>query len=185
MEQEQTSPQGFGAPAEPFPQKKATPEQEQQFEKFVGMSMTILFSDKFLERGAKMLKSSEDIIEGMAQIGAAIGTRVYSQAAKEQQEIEPIVVVEGGKVFMDEVRKFAEALGHEVTDEDVEDAYYRAADIMRQALDNAGLLDREAMAAEAEQARQMISEEQMQPFIDRKAKRKEKTMQAMMGGQGS
>lgn len=164
-----------------FAEKQATPEQQQMFDKFFSMCSMILFGDNFLEKGAKMLQGAPNVVDGMAQIGSAIGTRVYSQAAKEGQVIEPIVVIEAGRKFMGEVAEFAMALGYEVSEEQAEDAYYLAADMMRKSLESAGLLDMESFTAEAEQIRGQVGEEQMQPFAERMNAVKQRSVDGMMG----
>ena len=165
-----------------FPQKEATPEQQEAYNRFYAKSVEVLFSDRFLEKGAKILKESPTVVDGMARIGAAIGTRIYMMARERNQTIEPIVVVEAGREVMGEVAEFARALGHEVSQEQLDDAYFLAADMMRQMLDDAGALDKEGMEREAAELRQHFGPEQFQPFEDRKARAKQAMTAAMMPG---
>lgn len=161
---------GFNRSAEDaFTEKKATPEQEQAFEKFYATVVSLLFSDQFVEKGAKILSDASTVVDGMARIGSAIGTRVYLQAWKENDIIEPIVVVEAGRKAMEDVAEFAKALGYESTDEEIEDAYLMAADLMRKMLQDAGAWDEDNIKREASLLRDMVPDEDIEPYQERMA----------------
>lgn len=165
-----------------FPEKQATPEQQQQFDKFFAMCKASLFSEEFLQPGAKILQGAPTIVDGMARIGASIGGRIYMKAAEQGEIIDSIAVIEAGRLVMSEVADFARMFGHEVSDEQVEDAYYMAADLMRQMLDDAGMLDHDMIDQELDSIKGVFSEEEILPFEERRIKGKAAMKEGMMKG---
>lgn len=168
--------------AEAFPEKQATPEQQASFDKFLAASRSLLFDDSFLEKGANIMSQAATTVDGMARIGASIASRIYMQAAKEGEIIETIVLVEAGRVFMNDIADFAKALNHEVSEDDIDDAYLMAADMVRKTLDDSGLLDREMMEKEAAQAREIFTEEDFNPIRERMAKSRQAVSDNMIPG---
>ena len=164
------------------PQRQATDEQQAQYNKFYAKTVELLFNEQFLQAGAKLLQQAPTVVDGMARIGATVASRVYMQAAKEGAPPEPIVVIESGREIMAEVADFAKALEYEVSDEDIETAYYMAADLMRQTLVDAGVIDEEAMLDEASELGKSYPPDQMQPITDKVAAARAGIGEAIRGG---
>lgn len=178
--------EGFDSPknvgAEAFPQKQATPEQQKQFDKFIDTAKTLLYSDKFLQIGAKILSEAATIVDGMARIGASIATRIFMQANKEGAMIEAIVLVEGGRVIMQEIGDFTKALGHEITEDDMMDAYLMGAEMVRKTLDDAGMLNPEDMEKDIAMAKEYFTEDDFNQVFERMDKTKQAVVERLSPG---
>lgn len=153
------------APEQRAPSREAqqepnvTPEQQQEYNKFVGFSLMTMAQDGFLEKAKKAMEANPSIEDGMAQIGANVAYRVFTKARQEGQTISPAVLVHGGAEIMEKVGEMAGAAGIEVTPEQIEDAYYMAADIMNEKLTEMGIMDEEFAAEDAEDFMAQNSEE--------------------------
>ena len=149
--------QGFDAPgmappsAEAAKGQPASPEQQEQYNKFVLMGMSALLSEDFMPKAVQMLKSAPSKSDAMARIGSTIVGRMYDSAKQQGQPIDPTVMVHGGLEIMQQIGEMAQAAGLEdVTDEDIETAYYLAADQLNDVLGAQGAFDAE-LAAEDEE----------------------------------
>ncbi len=143
---------GFGAAQKPrptAPQKQATENQEKQFELVLSQGKLALFDEEFMPHAAKLLETSPTPVDGMAKIGAAIGTQLYMSAFKSGNLIEPIVLIEAGRKLMDDVGEFANASGVTVSPDDVENAFYMAADMTRANLVSMGAFNQDDIEDEA------------------------------------
>lgn len=175
--------QGMGQPpkAPGVEQKPASPEQQQIYNRFVGMCMMMLWSENFMAKAAKMIKDHPDETDAMASIGAAIVQRVYMAADQQGQPIPLEVLVHGGLEVMQEVAKFAEAAGVQgIDDNEIETAFYIAADKVREALVQAGKADPNEMAAEFEQVRQAVGDDQVSAVQTKVSGAREKTKQSLL-----
>lgn len=136
--------------------RPATPQQQEDFNKFYGMATVALFDDQFWPGAVEMMRAAPDPVDAMARVAASIGTMIYMRAFQQGSIIEPIVVVEAGRKFMGDVAQLAMWAGLDVTEGDAENAYYIAADMVRNSLDQAGMIDQQAMEEEATQAGNMV-----------------------------
>jgi hypothetical protein len=175
--------QGLGAGA-PQPQedraqamtpngaKEATPEQQAQFDKFVQMSMVILYDPQFVQKAREMIRGPQGPVEGVADVGIAIVSRIIMQAQKERQQIDPAVILHGGWQVINYIAEVARlSAGVDLSDEDVETAYYLAADKLRAVLDKAGLTTGGPSPEQMiEQARTDVGDDQLRSALERTQK---------------
>lgn len=165
-------------------QKPASKEEQAEYNKFVGMGMTMLWSDQFMPTAEKMLKASPDEVEAMARLGVAIGSRIYDGAKKQGHDISPAVMLHGGLEIMQQITEFAIAAGiPKIGPEDTEDAYYLAADMFRAHLQGKGEIDPEASAADLDQITSSYGAEPVENAKGRIQNVQQRQMQAMVGGQ--
>lgn len=177
-------PQAPQSLEEAFPARKATDKQQEQYNKMYAGSVIMLYDKGFMGHAEEMLNEAPNVVEGMAQIGAALAARITSLAKQSGDPIEPIVLVEGGREVMAEVAEFADLVGHTVSPEDMENAYLRASDIVRQAMIDGGEIDMDAFEAEAEQVRGIVDQGELSAMNERMAMHKGATMEAMRKGAG-
>jgi hypothetical protein len=117
----------------------------------------------------------------MASIGAGIAQRIYMEAKKNGHEIPPEILVHGGWEVMQEIAMVAEAAGEQgIEPDEIETAYYLAADKVRDALDQAGLIDPQMVQEQSEQIRQMAGDDLIGNVQQRVGGAQQKTMDAMM-----
>lgn len=148
--------------------RQASPEEQAEYNKFVAMGVLMLYDKRFMETAREILEKSPQIVDGMARLGAAIATRIYTGAKKQGQEIPAAVILHGGWELMHEVKEFAVVAGFgDITEEDTENAYYMAADMFRSSLDGTGDLDPEAGQQEFEQMRKQYGDDMFAALASR------------------
>lgn len=162
--------------------KQASPELQAQYNRFVGMCLKLLWGEKFLPKVVKMFQKHPNQTDAMASIGAGIAQRIYMEAKKNGHEIPPEVLVHGGWEVMQEIATLAQAAGIKgIEPDEIETAYYLAADKVREALDQAGLIDPQMVQEQSEQVRQMAGDDLIGNVQQRVGGAQQKTLDAMMG----
>jgi hypothetical protein len=163
----------------------ATPEQQQQYNRFVAMSILMLYDEKFMPKAQQMLSGGTTPVDAMARIGSSIASRIYMGAKKQGAEIPAEVVLHGGWELMNEIRTFAQTTGAgEISDEQMEDAYYLASDMMRSTLQGAGMVDQEQAQGEFEQMRGTFGDDAFDTLVQRLQGVQQQQMSAMTPQQG-
>lgn len=132
--------------------RQATPEEQQQYNQFVGMSMTLLYSEKFMPRAIEMLKSEKTTMEGVAKVAAQVAFRVYSDAKKRNIDMPASVVLHGGMELVQLVIELALAAQiPPMPPEEEQMAFYGAADKFRELLESNNMVDPEMMRQEQQE----------------------------------
>ncbi|MDE4303640.1 hypothetical protein PXK30_09515 [Phaeobacter gallaeciensis] len=161
--------------------KQAPPELQAQYDRFVGMCMKLLWGETFLPKVVQMFKKHPNQTDAMASIGAGIAQRIYMEAKKNGHEIPPEILVHGGWEVMQEIATLAQAAGIEgIEPDEIETAYYLAADKVGEALNQAGLIDHKMVEEQSKQVRQMAGDELIGNVQQRVGGAQQKTMDAMM-----
>lgn len=170
MEQEDAPTEGGATTSEDMPEgqggdegEPATPEEQEQYERFVANAMALVYSDKnnygTLRKVIERLKVGEDPIEGLASVTTHIFMALVTSATKKGVQISTDVMMQGG---YDIVSDLAELAGlakiHKYTQEEIEGAYYRAADMVREQMQSMGLLDAQEQASQLEMLKQAEQE---------------------------
>lgn len=156
----QTPGAGMGTAEKPG-QRKATPQQEQQYSALYSAAVAMLYSEKFKAKAIKMLKSDGDPVDLMARLGAPIFSRVVTEMAKRGAELEAVAVIEAGRTFIEEIGDLAKTVGTEVSDEDIENAFYIAADTVRETAVAAGLLTQQELQSAARTALKTVNQTEL------------------------
>lgn len=183
--------QGFNAALgdAPAPQREgagtrpASPEEERQYSQFVGMALKALSADAFLPKAEKILTGSGDTVSGMAQLGASVVSRLYESAKEQGKPIAPVVLLHGGAAVMQEIGEMAKAAGRtDVTPEDVETAYFMAADMMNDYLAQTGDMAELFAAEDEDEFLAQIGDEQVNSVRQRLSGARERQVQNMTKG---
>ncbi len=151
----------MAAPGEEVPQdgEQASPEEQQQYEQFYANAIELIYSEKgdyaMLKQVLDRLRKGEDPIEGLAAVATSVFMALVTSASKKGVQISPDVMMQGGYDIVADLAELAgRAKVHTYTEEETEGAYYRAADMVREQMQNAGMLDAEKSATELEMLRQ-------------------------------
>lgn len=145
--------------------KPASPEQQAEYNKFVGFGMRLLFSDKVSMDSIEMLQKAGNKIEGAAQVLASIVTRLYTSQVEQGQQPMPEVVLHGSWELLDNVIQLAMASGMEdFSEDDREGAFFMAADLLRANLAKAGMIDPEIVKQDVAALHEMEDSGQMSEF---------------------
>lgn len=149
------------APGEEVPQdgEQASPEEQQQYETFYANAIELIYSEKgdyaMLKQVLDRLRKGEDPIEGLAAVASNVFMALVTSASKNGVQISPDVMMQGGYDIVADLAELAgRAQVHTYTEEETEGAYYRAADMVREQMQNSGMLDAEKSATEFEMLRQ-------------------------------
>lgn len=136
--------------------RQASPEEQQVYNQFVGLSMILLYDKKFMETALELLRKERTTMEGVAKVAALVAFRVYEDGQKKGREIPAAVVVHAGMEVVGLVAEMAMAAGlKSMNEQETELAYYGAADHFRDLIEKAGLANPEQMEADRQQLDQM------------------------------
>lgn len=151
-----TIPQAdYQSPQQPGAQP-ATPEQQAEYNKFVGFGMRLIFDEKVSMDAIETLMNAGNKVHGAAQVLASVVTRLYTSQVKQGQEPDPSIVLNGSWELLDNVIQLAMAAGMEdFSDDEREGAFYMAADLFRANLAKAGLLDENVVQQDVASLRAM------------------------------
>ena len=162
MPQPQGMPQAMpqGAP-QPQPagqamggQPSASPEQQAAYNRFVGMSLLHVYDEKVMPKILGQI--GEDVVNDIGRAAANVGFVVLKKAEQSGETIPPEVILHGGQEVVASIAELvASAKGIEMAPEQVEQAYYVAADTFRQMMQGEGGIDPETAAQDMEALRQM------------------------------
>lgn len=129
--------------------RRASPEEQQLYNQFVGLSMTLLYDKKFMQTAIDTIRKENTVMEGVAKVSAMVAFRVYSDGREKGKEIPASVVVHAGMEVITLVAEMAMAAGFEpMTEQETELAYYGAADQFREMLEKGGMVDPAQMEAD-------------------------------------
>jgi hypothetical protein len=139
MEAEMSSAaRGFGAPPpddQAEEQPNATPEEQAQYTAFVENVLELVYGDKGgkrLQATLKALKASDDPVQDLAATTATLVKRVEDSAQGAEMELADGVVYHAGVAVLEDLAELAGKAGiHDFSEEEMEQAGYRAIDAYR------------------------------------------------------
>lgn len=181
---QQAAPQGLGQ-AEPkapgIERQQASPELQAVYNRFVGLCMAMLWSDRFMSQASKIIQEHPDETDAMAMIGAAVVQRVYMAADQQGEPVPPEVLLHGGLEVMNEVATFAQAAGVQgIEPDEIETAFFLAADKVRAALEQAGKINPDEMAEQFEELRAMVGDDVVSATEQKLSGARQKTQDAIL-----
>lgn len=136
--------------------RQASPEEQQLYNQFVGLSMILLYDKKFMQRAIEMIRAEQTVMEGVAKVAALVAYRVYEDGQKKGKEIPASVVVHAGMEVIQLVSEMAMAAGFEpMNEQETELAYYGAADKFRDLMEKSGMIDPAQLDADRAEIEQM------------------------------
>ena len=168
--------------------KQASPEMQSLYNRFVGACMLAIWDEKFMPKALKLFQQSPNQTDAMASIAAGVVQRVFAGAKKQGSQMPIEVMIHGGLEVVQQVADLASAAGVEgIEPDEIETAYYLAADKVRDALTKSGDLDASAADQDLEQLRSMAGEETFANVSSRMQSAQQKTMEGLMaqGQQGA
>ena len=172
---QQKPPEGKNAPGFKMP----TPNLQAAYNKVWGATLKMLYSEQFMPKAEEIVKNAPTPEAGVAQVATVIGARIYMGAQKAGEEIPDEVMLLGGWQVMQEIADFARTdVGVEMSDEQVEAAFYLASDELR------------GMLGEKHNIGSSVTPEDRQKLLEMSGgeegaeARKQKTVAALMGKRG-
>ena len=133
----------------------ATPEQQAAYNEFVGTALMHVFGDEKV-MGRIIGSIGEDPVQDIGRTAANIGYVVLKKAQQAGKTVPPEVILHGGQEIVGVLAEVAKAGKRiDMPPEDIEKAYFVAADTFRQMMQGEGGIDPETAAADIEALRQM------------------------------
>lgn len=137
-------PQGeaTGEPVEDDEQTNVSPEEQQQYERFVDNCYSVIYDQKTLPKILQSLDATNDPIMNLANTIVQVVHFVATSAKASQTEISGDVLIQGGAEVMGDLADLAGKVGiHDYSDDEIEGATYRAMDLYRELQKQDGSLD--------------------------------------------
>jgi hypothetical protein len=178
---------------EPGATSQASPEEQAQYDQFVGRAMEIIYKPEMFPRVVEMLRGGgnegEDPeqtgqsgpAQGLANATAMIVTRVFKAAMEAGAELSPDVLFHGGSELFMQLAEISDAAGISdyANDRDkLEAAYFLAIDLTTQQLRADGLIEEQEAKAAMQQLQEMDANGQLEPIF----RELDAQDQAAMGG---
>lgn len=132
-------------------QPNVTPEEQAQYDAFVGNGLKVIYGAEGEEAGARpdilnRLKESSDPLENLANTTVWLVTMLETSAEKGGNQLDDAVVMHGGKAMLEELAEVAEAANiHDYSEEEMEGAWYRGLDLYRETATQDGRVDPDAL----------------------------------------
>lgn len=174
--QDQTMPRGMPQPA-PTPAGQAmgsggtnaTPEQQAAYNRFVGTALLHIYDEKVMPKIVGQI--GEDVVNDIGRAAANVGFVVLKKAQQKGETVPPEVILHGGQEVVASIAELvAKAKGIEMDPQQVEQAYYVAADTFRQMMQGEGGTDPETAAQDIEALRQMEESGELEAMMQAAAR---------------
>lgn len=182
-QQEQPNPQAMPQQSQMMPQEapqmggvnQATPEEQEQLERFVARSYDVIYDDQTIKPIMQKL-ANEDPIDGLAAATVTVVSRVSEAAEKTGKKIELDVMMEAGREVLQELADLSTSAGIHNFHEDqdgMDGAFFRAVDQYRSELQSAGKLDQATAQQDMQKLEQMSQSGEYEALLRQLAQRDE------------
>lgn len=155
--------------------QQATPEEQAQYDHFVAKAYDLIYDQKTLPKIVDMLDGDgQDPMEGLARATALIVGRIGDAAEKAGEHLSGDVVLHAGTEIFEDLANLSRVANIKDYSQDrdaLEGAYFRALDIFRGMLQEAGALDQGAAAADMDRLTQMDADGQLEAVFQSLAER--------------
>lgn len=136
----------------------ASPEEQAEYDQFVGNGMKLIYSESTFPKILESLTSGDDAKHSLAQTAAMIVVRTVQSAMQAGRKLSGDVILHGGTELFEEVADVATKAGvHDFAKDRnaLEGAMFQAMDMARQNLQGMGAMDPEAVRQDVDQLENM------------------------------
>jgi len=135
---------------------EASPEEQEMYDTFVSMALLALYDDKMMPKTVAHLKKQQDKAAAVGEIAAGIFQRVYASAREAGTEVPGDVLINALSEIVEGAVELSDAkAGTDLQEADIEDALYKALDIVRKAMDQSGAYTDDMKGADAMELQSM------------------------------
>ncbi len=153
-----------------------SPEEQAQYTAFVETALNLISDDRFEDGLLKSLGGSKDPVLSLASTALTVVQRVEASASQKGQQVSGDVLLHAGEEIVGALAEMAGAANiHDYTQEEMDGAFYRAADMYREEKQARGEIDQDAAAADLQDLAAADKAGQLPPQFAQAA-------QAMQGG---
>lgn len=145
--QERGDGQQMGQGGNPMDPREASPEQQDQYDRFVATAMNIMYEREMVPRLLQLLEGGGDPVEGLARATVMITARVATAAEESGEKLSGDVLFNAGAEIFNQLADVSDAAGFGNFAEDrdmLEAAYFRALDEFRTLMQQAGRVNQQA-----------------------------------------
>lgn len=147
-------------------QTNVSPEEQAQYEEFVGNGLNLIYDEKGLQKLVTALESGGSPIEGLAHTLVGVVSRLEDSAKESGTPINGDVVLHGSVEIMEGLVEMSETAGiHEYSEEDMESAFFMAADMYRKMKQERGDLPEEQLKADFQTILQAENEGRLEEVV--------------------
>lgn len=127
-------------------QANVSPEEQEAYDTFMANYMRLAYSKEVGPKILDMLKGAGEPKEGLAQAAAFVVKHLADDARQNGVEISPDIMMSGGLEIVEDLAEMqADAGFADLSEDEIEGAFYRALDIYREAATADGTLNTEAL----------------------------------------
>jgi hypothetical protein len=157
--QPQGQPKGQPQAGGAFDQtREATPEEQETYNRFVSMTMNMLYDEKAFPQMVKMLEGGGDPVEGLSTTAVLVIARVALSAEQAGEPINGDILFNAGTEIINQLADVSDEAGLSdyANDSDMlEAAYYKALDKFRMLMESNGRIDQQAMGQDLQRLQGM------------------------------
>lgn len=155
---EEAGPQPGMAPDMGAQPQQASPEEQALYDKIVGQAMNLVYDKKFMPQVLKMLEGEGDPVEGLARAAALVIARIATSGEKAGIKMKGDVLHHAGTEILEDLAELSKEAGIKDYSQDsdaLEAAYFRALDMFRVMMQEAGRLKPETAQKDMAMLQQM------------------------------
>lgn len=156
------------APADIGTMQDATPEEQEQYDVFVGNGLKLIYSANSFPKIVDMLATGGDPKMALAQTAVTVMSRLMQSAEQAGQKPSGDVVLHGGAEIFEELADLAtkaEIYDFASDPDAMEGALFQAMDMFREVLGQQGMLDQDAARRDMEQLEAMDRDGKLGPML--------------------
>jgi hypothetical protein len=134
----------------------ASPEEQAMYDKFVSLSLLALYDDKMMPRTVAHITKQPNKAVAVGEVAAGIFQRVYASAKESGAEVPGDVLINAMAEIVEATVELSDTkAGTDLTPEEMDEALYKAMDVARKMLKQAGDYTDEMKAADAAELQAM------------------------------
>jgi hypothetical protein len=134
----------------------ASPEEQAMYDKFVSLSLLALYDDKMMPRTVAHITKQPNKAVAVGEVAAGIFQRVYASAKESGAEVPGDVLINAMAEIVEATVELSDTkAGTDLTPEEMDEALYKAMDVARKMLKQAGDYTDDMKAADAAELQAM------------------------------
>jgi hypothetical protein len=137
---------------------QASPEEQAQYNEFVGQAMLLIYDEKMFPKIVELLNGAGDPKDGLARATSMVVGRMIDAAEKAGDKLSGDVILHGAKETFEQLAEISAKAGimdYSQDQDAFEGAFFRAVDMLRTLLQQMGKLDEAAMKQDFDKLVQM------------------------------
>lgn len=174
-----------GGGGEEESESNVSPEEQEQYDNFVGHAAKLIYDPKSRDAVLQRLKATGDFMDDLANTAVMVVQRVEAAAEQAGEQIPDEIVFAGGKEILEELADYAGEMGiHDYDEKELEGAWYRALDLYRAMGEQTGRIDPTQLKAEFAQINEADQQGRLGELLPGADKLKDPEQTAVTGAAG-